>query len=85
MTSTRTPSSSEPNGWVAWPTCIGSIICCSAGGKVAHLDPVAADDFAMEVGRDLLGAAAAADVARRLGELRDDRLGLLRATCPWGS
>ena len=39
----------------------------------------------MEIGGELLGAAAAADVARRFGEARDDRLGLLRGSCPWGS
>ncbi len=33
MTSTRTPSSIDPNGRVACPTCIGSIISCSAAGN----------------------------------------------------
>ena len=84
MTSTRTPSSSEPNGWVAWPTCIGSIMCCSAAGRSRILTWSLLHDLAMEVGRDLVGAAAAADVARRLGEAGDDRFGLLGAWCPWG-
>src|SRR5687767_8158880 len=49
------------------------------GRQVADLDLVAFDQLGVEIGRDLVGPAAAADVAGGLGEAGDERLGLLPA------
>ena len=50
-----------PNGCVAWPTCIGSISCCSAGGRSRILTWSLLTTSPWKSAGDLVGAAAAAD------------------------
>src|SRR5207245_6023236 len=53
--------------------------------QVAHLDLVASDHFGVEVGRKLVGAAAAGDAARSIGESADDRSEERRVGKEWRS